>query len=285
MRLSTFYKIYFRHRIKKANIILKVYLFISLLIRYFINIFYFEKRVNLDQISKENIILANKNLHELFEYFNSDKGFYFIDQYPEPFKRRNETKKIKAHGYSSFYEKKFEILKNEKINILEIGSFYGNASAALYFYFKNAKIFGADINPDMFKYASKRINNFYVDSGSRESIIKNILEKKNSYKIIIEDASHVLKDQIISLFILFKILAPGGIFIIEEIDFPEKREDMRINQSPPNLKQILNSILIGENFNSEYIKKEEKEYFLNHFDNIEFYKGNFNEMAIISKKS
>ena len=109
--------------------------------------------------------------------------------------------------------------------------------------------------------------------------------KKNFYKIIIEDASHALKDQIISLFILFKILAPGGIFIIEEIDFPEKREDMRINQSPPNLKQILNSILIGENFNSEYIKKEEKEYFLNHFDNIEFYKGNFNEMAIISKKS
>ena len=35
--------------------------------------------------------------------------------------------------------------------------------AALFFYFKNSKIFGADINPDMFKYLSKRITSFYVD--------------------------------------------------------------------------------------------------------------------------
>ena len=285
MKLTTFYKIYFRHRFEKAKTFLKMYLLFSLIIRYLMNLLYFEKKIDLDKLSQKNSFLENKNLHQLFEFFNSDKGFYFIDQYPEPFKRRNNNNKIKAHGYSPFYENYFKDIKNQKINILELGSFYGNASAALYFYFKNAKIFGADINPDMFKYYSNRVENIYVDSGSRESIIRNVYNKKISFKIIIEDASHMLKDQILSLFILFKAVDPGGIFIIEEIDFPEKRVDMRKNQNPPDLKQILYKIKANENFNSEYINSGEKEYFLNHFESINFYKGNFNEVAIITKKS
>ena len=233
MKLSTFYKIYFRHRITKANFILKIYLYISLLFRYLLNLIYFEKKINLDEVSKKKGFLYNENLHYLFEYFNSDKGYKFVDQYPEPFKRRNNNIKVQAHGYSEFYEKYFNHFKEKKINILEIGSFYGNASAAMYFYFKNAKIYGADINPDMFKYTSNRLESFFVNSSSRDSINENIVKKNTSFEIIIEDASHFLKDQILSLFILFKNLSSGGIFIIEEIDFPEKREDMRINQSIP----------------------------------------------------
>ena len=284
MNLRTFYRIYFRHRIKKANFFLKIYLYLNLLIRYFLYLFYFEKRINLDEYSKVNNQLFGQDLHFLFEYFNSDKGNKFVDQYPEPFKRRNKKEKVIAHAYSKYYEKYFENLKDESVNILEIGSFYGNASAALYFYFKNARIFGADINPDMFKYFSDRIKSFYVDSGSRESIQKNIVEKKISFKIIIEDASHSLKDQILSLFILFKVLDPTGIFIVEELDFPEKREDMRINQSPPNLKEILRNVLEKKDFNSEYISENEKNYFLTNVESINFYRGNFNEIAIIKKK-
>ena len=94
----------------------------------------------------------------------------------------------------------------------------------------------------------------------------------------------MLKDQIISLFMLFKTLEPGGMFIIEEIDFPEKRKDMRINQKAPDLKTILNSIQLNKDFNTEYISSEEKKYFLENFYSIEFFKGNINEMAIIRKK-
>ena len=118
----------------------------------------------------------------------------------------------------------------------------------------------------------------------QESLLKKILLKKISFKIIIEDASHSLKDQILSLFILFKILDPSGIFVIEELDFPEKREDMRINQSPPNLKEILKDVIDRKDFNSEYISENEKYYFLNNVESINFYRGNFNEIAIIKKK-
>ena len=75
----------------------------------------------------------------------------------------------------------------------------------------------------MYIYRSERLKNFFVDTSSKFSIEKNILKKNIIFDLIIEDASHMLKDQIISLFILFKSLKSGGFFIIEEIDFPEKR--------------------------------------------------------------
>ena len=45
----------------------------------------------------------------------------------------------------------------------------------------------------------------------------------------------MLKDQIISLFILFKNLKSGGLLIVEEIDFPEKKEDKLTNNKNGNV--------------------------------------------------
>jgi hypothetical protein len=283
MKIKTFYSLFYRHRIQKASFLRKVYLLIFIIpIKYFINYFYFEKKVNLDKYSESKMFLFDKDLNYLFEYFNSDKGEKFTDQYMQPSKKNLNI--IKAHGYSKFYHEIFYNIKNEKINIMEIGSFYGNASAALFFYFKNANIFGADINPDMFKYKSKRIKSFQVDSSSPNSIKSKIIDLNISFKIIIEDASHMLKDQIVSLFQLFPIVQSGGYFIVEELDFPETREDMRLNQEFPDLKTILNSIVNDKDFNSPYIDDESKNYFLNNFEYIKTYRGNMNEIAIIKKK-
>ena len=282
MKLRTFYNIYYRHRIQKASYLLKVYLFISLIIKYIVNLYYLPKKKNLDNFSKKNSYLFSKDLNFLCEFFNSDKGENFINQYAQPSKR--ESKKIIAHGYAKIYEKYLKDNKDGISNIIELGSFYGNASAAFFFYFKNAQIYSADINPDMYLYSSKRLENFFTDTSSRSSIEKNILNKNIKFDLIIEDASHMLKDQIISLFILFKTLKSGGLFIVEEIDFPEKREDMRIDQDFPDLKTILKKIMNKENFNSKYINENEKFFFLDNVETIEFYNGNINEVAVIKKK-
>ena len=282
MKLTTFYKIYYRHRIKKASFVLKIYLILTIFFKYILNLFYLPKTKNLDDYSKENQNLFQKDLNYLCEYFNSDKGEKFTNQYAKPSKQ--DDKKIIAHGYAKIYEKYLQEHKEKNLNIIELGSFYGNASAAFYFYFKNSQIYSADINPDMYLYRSKRLINFFTDTSSRSSIERNILKKNIQFDLIIEDASHMLKDQIISLFILFKNLKSGGFFIVEEIDFPEKREDMRVGQEFPDLKTILNKIINKENFNSEYINENEKKYFLENFDTIKFYTGNINEIAIIKKK-
>lgn len=282
MKLKTFYKIYYRHRFKKASLILKIYLFFSILIKYFLNLFYMQKLVNVDHLASKNVFLYDKNLNYLFEYFNSDKGEHYINQYEQPLKRKNN--KILAHGYTKIYESLFKPIKDQNLKILEIGSFYGNASAALFFYFKKSIIYSADINPDMYKYRGSRLKNFYVDSSSRKSITKNLLSNNIDFNIVIEDASHMLKDQIISLFMLFPKIKKGGIFIIEEIDFPEKREDMRIGQNFPDLKTILKKIISKDDFNSDYITDNEKKYLLSNIESISFFKGNFNEIAVLRKK-
>ena len=282
MNINTFYNLFYRHRFEKASLIRKIYILLILPFKFLYNYFYIEEKKNLDNFSLKNLFLFSKDLNFLFEYFNSDKGEKYINQYTHPSKRDNI--RIAAHGYSKFYEKVFLEFKDKKINVLEIGSFYGNASAAMFFYFRNANIFGADINPDMFNYTSKRMTSFFVNSSSTSSIQKNIIDKKIKYKIIIEDASHMLKDQIISLFYLFPILESGGYFIVEELDFPETREDMRIGQEFPDLKSILKNILKKQDFNSKYIDQNLKNYFLDNVETIEIFRGNINEIAIIKKK-
>ena len=91
---------------------------------------------------------------------------------------------------------------------------------------------------------------FFINTSSEDSIKKTLLNKKISFDIIIEDASHFLKDQIISLFLLFKKLNSDGIFIIEHLDFPDTRKDMNINNEKPTLKNILLSIIEKKEFNS-----------------------------------
>jgi hypothetical protein len=282
MNIKTFYTIYYRHRIQKANILLKIYILLILPIRYLLNIPFLPKKINLDEHSKSNIELFKKDLDYLFEYFNSDKGDYYINQYMQPIKKKN--KRIDAHGYSKIYERYFEKIRNANLNVLELGSFYGNAAGAFFYYFKNSSIYSGDICPDLFRYKSQRLKNFYINTSSEISIKKDLIDNQRIFNVIIEDASHTLKDQIISLFMLFKILSPKGIFICEELDFPETRKDMNINNEYPDLKNILKAIKSNKDFNSKYIKEEDKKYFLDNFNTIEIFKGKINEVAVIQKK-
>jgi len=282
MKFKTFYSLFYKHRFKKASFVRKFYLSIILPFKYLYNYFFLEKKKDLNLFVKEKTFLFDKSLDYLFEYFNSDKGERYINQYTHPSKKSKI--KIQAHGYSKFYQEIFYPIKNEVLNIMEIGSFYGNASAALFFYFKNSKIYGADINPDMFRYKADRIESLYVNSSSLSSIKNELINKNIKFDIIIEDASHMLKDQIISLFYLFPILNKGGYFIIEELDFPETREDMRVNHQAPDLKTILISVLEKKDFNSQYIDENTKKYFLKNIEYIKINKGNMNEIAIIKKK-
>ena len=284
MKLRTFYKIFYEHRFKKANYILKFYIIFVIPIKYLINLIYLPKIINLDNFVDRHGLNETKDLGKLFDFFNSDKGNQFENQYAHPSKRTSS--KIKGHGYSIFYQKYFENLKSNNLKILEVGSFHGNASAALYFYFKKSKLFAADIYPDLFRYRSNRIENFYVNSSDENSIQKNIIDKfSDNFDIIIEDAGHSLKDQIISLFMLFKKLNSGGLFIIEELDFPDTREDMNLMNEKPTLREILFKFKKEKKLlNSKYIKKNDRDNFLDSIESLEIYRGNFNEIAILRKK-
>ena len=62
MKIKTFFKIYYKHRIDKSNIFKKMYIIALLPINYLLNLFFLEKKRNLDKEALHNKDLFDKNL-------------------------------------------------------------------------------------------------------------------------------------------------------------------------------------------------------------------------------
>ena len=282
MKYKTFVQIFYEHRLIKAKKIRYILLRIFLPLIYFVNFIFDKKILDLDDYSIKNQQLFEKDLGYLFEHFNSDKGQNFINQYEKPIKRTN--KKNKGHGYHKFYESYLSKIKDMNLDILEIGSFRGNAAAALYFYLPRSNISCADLYPDLFLYKSKRIKNYYLDNSSEKEIQNKILTNNKKYDVVIEDAGHYYKDQIISLFKIFPKLKKDGVYVIEELDFPDTRTDMNLKNEHPTLKEILLLIKSKKDFSSSLVSENEKQFFLSNYETIEIKKGSLNDICFIKKK-
>ncbi len=233
------------------------------------NILYrLKKKINIDTHS----FLNKKSLDELLYYYGSDKA--------EISKLTNKS----GHGFSKFYKENLDHLKNEKINILEVGSYSGASAAAFKNYFKNSSIYCFDINISKFIYESEKIHVFGLDINNEKKlneVIKKInpTNKLNFFDIIIDDGSHYLSDILITFKNLYKHLNNGGIYIIEDFKFPNYYKTNKdidhvfIDAVLDNLnkKKLFNSKILGENFQL-YLQKEIKV--------IKIYKGNLKESDI-----
>ena len=154
-------------------------------------------KYNLDQNKK---IDKNTNFDDLFMKFNSDKASKFVIN----------NEKINGHNYSPFYEKYLSKYKNLRdLNILEIGSLRGAATASFFNYFDTPKIICADINPFQIKVFSKDVRPIYVDTQSNDVLKRLSIFLNQEFDIIVDDGSHNIKDQIITFNIFFKNLKKG----------------------------------------------------------------------------
>lgn len=127
------------------------------------------------------------------------------------------TDKAEHHQFTEFYEEYFE--KFSEPNILEIGVLDG-ASLKTYdeYFFHKAFIVGVDIN-DKKHLKQPTIGIIQADILSEQAVkaCKEILPKDNLYDIIIDDGGHYMEQQQLTLYNLWDLLKPGGIFIIEDL--------------------------------------------------------------------
>jgi hypothetical protein len=248
------YKNILRREAEKKNYFILLRRSFSLLYKYILNNLkkYFKKINNLDD--KKKLEIYNLSLNQLFEYFNCDKGLTL---------RLDNKETLKTHNYTIFYEKYLKKLKNKKIKILELGSHEGKGLAAFYHYFPNAKLYGANINPFQMRFDSKRIDEIYIDVSSKE-IVQNV---------IIDDASHNLRDILLTLPILFKNLNRGGYYIIEDIN----QFDVFKNLNPTSEKltplKILKNMQEEKEFISNFISKDDVKYLKKNIEKYFFEKG------------
>ena len=122
-----------------------------------------------------------------------------------------------AHNYADIYDFYFNKIRDEKLNILEIGIQRGYSLKMWKEYFSNSKIVGLDIS-DCSHLSEPNIK-IYIGNQSDDYLLKNISDSEtiDGFDIIIDDGSHNNSDMENSFNSLFPKLKIGGYYIIEDL--------------------------------------------------------------------
>ena len=129
-------------------------------------------------------------------------------------------------GYTPYYHNLFNDIREDITKVLEIGVETGRSHRLWLEYFPNATVYGFDI----FKFGVEEFHrlqegNPYLDrsvmfEGNQESVddLEEFLSLHGEdFDIIIDDGGHTMRQQQISLGVLFDAVKSGGYYIIEDL--------------------------------------------------------------------
>jgi predicted O-methyltransferase YrrM len=185
------------------------------------------------------------------------------------------------HEYISFYENYFSSFSNDVFNFLEIGVFFGSSICMWSKFFPNATIYGIDHftghqgNRNTFTDADKflkEVNNsnnseydnielLILDQSNENHLInfkKKSLKKNLKFKVILDDGSHLMRDQQLTFYHLFDLLEEGGIFIIEDLHSSEEKDYDVLPDKLNSTKKLFEDMLQGNVFKSFYVDNDNK---------------------------
>jgi hypothetical protein len=136
----------------------------------------------------------------------------------------HNTDKITHHRYDRFYPHEIDFIKDIKspTAIFEIGLHEGASMKMWLDYFPNTHIYGLDILNSV---EAPRVTVFKGDQSKRKDL-ETVVAKLQSgddgteaaIYLINDDGSHIPEHQILSFDVLFPLLQPGGVYIIEDIE-------------------------------------------------------------------
>lgn len=143
-------------------------------------------------------------LKELFDKYQCDKG-------------------TEKHHYYKEYEKYFEPVREEQINLLEIGTFKGASTRAFHEYFPNANIYTIDIFvrtlPEELDILSEERVHWLKADSTDASLGQLMNDAWNNIKFdfIIDDGAHWPEANLLTLQNTIKFLKNDGVYFIEDV--------------------------------------------------------------------
>lgn len=203
----------------------------------------------------------------------------------------NSDKTSEFHNYLEFYEKSLESTRYSRNNIMEIGILNGDSLKILSEYFENSTIYAFDIQ-DKSHLATDNIKIFTGDQSDRSFLEKTF--ENEYFDLILDDGSHVMEHQQISIGCLFKKLKSGGIYIIEDLhtslpdyietqNFGKKMFGLNEDNTNSTIK-FLENIKLSNN-NNFYLSEDEYSYLKNNIESIEIKetaRRDYNNISITS---
>ena len=154
------------------------------------------------------------------------------------------------HDYLRHYEAAFSRFREQDINVLEIGISRGFSTSMWPRYFKRARIIAIDIAEHCRQYASDRV---VVEIGSQDDpALLTRVARQYPLSIVIDDGSHIANHIEKSFEVLFPLLLPGGVYVIEDlfVHVGESAEKNRGGARVPlvdYLSDICQRIMVGRN--------------------------------------
>jgi trans-aconitate methyltransferase len=140
------------------------------------------------------------------------------------------TDKYNWHSYTPHYHRLLNDRRNEVRKVLEIGigdpssmsdptgkPYVPGASLRMWAeYFPNAEIYSLDSQANLL-INEGRIRSFQCDQGDRHSLEMAMPKLGAGFDLIVDDGSHVPEHQALTATMYVPLLAPNGVYIIEDV--------------------------------------------------------------------
>lgn len=131
--------------------------------------------------------------------------------------------KAAKHNYHTVYEPEFDTIRNETINILEVGVFKGDSVRAWLEFFPNATIYGIDVftrvkPEDIDVLQHERVK--WLKADSTNIAVRDQIKKawpRIRFDIIIDDGLHTPDANAKTLHNLFPLMKKTGKFYVEDV--------------------------------------------------------------------
>ena len=137
--------------------------------------------------------------------------------------KKYRTDKVDEHHsyngitYLDIYARYMSSMRLKVKTFVEIGVRNGASLRMWKDYFPNAIIYGIDIDPQCISSVEDRIE-IIIGDQNNNTFLQNLVNKFSSgIDILLDDGSHITSHQINTFNILYKLIKPTGLFIIEDL--------------------------------------------------------------------
>jgi hypothetical protein len=156
------------------------------------------RRVHIDDLDRDEMVAGASNPLEALYYSHQGRIAY------------------KWHHYLELYDRHLRHFRGRPVRILELGIFSGGSLQIWKSYFgEQAVIHGIDIEPGCAQFSEERVVT-HIGSQADATLLKQVIDEMGGVDVVIDDASHIGRDQIISFEVLYPLLDANGVYICED---------------------------------------------------------------------
>jgi hypothetical protein len=128
------------------------------------------------------------------------------------------TDKGTAHSYVDVYERLLAPLRErEGVRVLEIGVWQGGSLLLWDAYFRSARITGVDVDLSRVLPEARHSPRISLVRGDAADAGRLLAADASPLDVVIDDGSHVIDEQLAAFRSLAGRLAPGGLYVIEDV--------------------------------------------------------------------